>query len=107
MLLALPIVAGEHVLSECMCTFHIFYTLQVHSFYNGKIKDINPELFQPLQDLTKPHIDSFNALIHGGLSRAVQVQYLKIYFMEDFQTFQLSGFYICTSYLKLISLSYC
>lgn len=41
-----------------------------------RLLDINPKLFQPLQDLTKPHIDSFNALIHGGLSRAVQVKYL-------------------------------
>ncbi|XP_056008154.1 DNA-directed RNA polymerase I subunit RPA2-like isoform X2 [Ostrea edulis] len=33
---------------------------------------LNPQQHQPLQDLTKPHIDSFNALIHGGLQRAIQ-----------------------------------
>ncbi|XP_061179833.1 DNA-directed RNA polymerase I subunit RPA2-like [Saccostrea echinata] len=33
---------------------------------------LNPKQHQPLQDLTKPHIDSFNALVHGGLTRAVQ-----------------------------------
>eukprot|EP00105_Crassostrea_gigas_P025965 XP_011446725.1 PREDICTED: DNA-directed RNA polymerase I subunit RPA2 [Crassostrea gigas] len=38
----------------------------------GDYGRLKPHQHQPLQDLTKPHIDSFNALIHGGLSRAVQ-----------------------------------
>ena len=34
--------------------------------------------FQAMQDLTKPHIDSFNWMLNEGLSKAVKVSHVLI-----------------------------